>query len=60
MIEYNWKLPSIAGSFDDALAHLDKHEHIPFDLAGMFNFSRCCNPAVTLDPATGRVVHLHH
>jgi phospholipase C len=54
-IEYNWGLPSISGSFDQALAATDKKEGIPFDLAGMFDFTKCDAPAVQLDPATGRV-----
>ncbi len=54
-IEYNWGLPSISGSFDQALAATDKKEGIPFDLAGMFDFTKCDAPAVQLDPASGRV-----
>ena len=54
-IEYNWHLPSIPGSFDQALKSTDQNEHIPFDLAGLFDFGRCDTPAVTLDPATGRL-----
>jgi phospholipase C len=54
-IEYNWHLPAIAGSFDQALKSADQHEHIPFDLAGLFDFGRCDTPAVALDPASGRV-----
>jgi phospholipase C len=62
-IEYNWNLPAIPGSFDQVLASKDKAEGIPFDLAGMFDFSNCNVPAVQLDPATGEVSmpnsHLH-
>lgn len=54
-IEYNWHLPAIPGSFDQALKGVDQREHIPFDLAGLFDFSRCNAPAVTLDPASGQV-----
>jgi phospholipase C len=54
-IEYNWTLPSIPGSFDQALAATDMSENVPFDLAGMFDFSHCDNPAVMLDPSSGRV-----
>jgi phospholipase C len=54
-IEYNWGLSSISGSFDQALAATDKKEGIPFDLAGMFDFTKCDAPAVQLDPASGRV-----
>ncbi len=53
-IEYNWKLPAIPGSFDQALAGTDAAEHVPFDLAGLFDF-RCKTDAVRLDPATGQV-----
>jgi uncharacterized protein YjbI with pentapeptide repeats len=54
-IEYNWHLPAIPGSFDQALEGADQRENIPFDLAGLFDFSRCNAPAVTLDPASGEV-----
>ena len=53
-IEYNWHLPSIPGSFDQALKSTDQAEHIPFDLAGLFDF-KCNAPAVTLDPASGQI-----
>ncbi len=56
-IEYNWRLPGISGSFDQALAKTDKAEHIPFDLAGMFDFnSNHQNPALVLNPSTGQPV----
>ncbi len=62
-IEYNWGLPSISGSFDQALSSKDNSEGIPFDLAGLFDFSNCDVPAVQLDPKTGQVAmsnsHLH-
>jgi len=54
-IEYNWSLPTISGSFDQRLAAVDKTENVPFDLAGMFDFDHCTNPAVMLDPTTGEV-----
>jgi phospholipase C len=60
-IEYNWRLPAIPGSFDQALAATDRAEHIPFDLAGMFDFRRDVDsdrsglPPVQLDPVTGQV-----
>jgi phospholipase C len=54
-IEYNWHLPAIPGSFDQALKSTDQAEHIPFDLAGLFDFSSCKAPAVTLDPVSGQV-----
>jgi phospholipase C len=53
-VEYNWRLPAIAGSFDQALATTDREEHIPFDLAGMFDFEpNEENSRLTLDPTTG-------
>ena len=62
-IEYNWRLPAIPGSFDQALARQDKAEHVPFDLAGMFDFRPDFQfggfdlglPAVQLDPVSGQV-----
>jgi phospholipase C len=58
-IEYNWRLPAIPGSFDQALAKTDRQEHIPFDLAGMFDFhgdgGHANVAAVPLDPVTGQV-----
>ena len=62
-IEYNWRLPAIPGSFDQALARQDKAEHVPFDLAGMFDFRPNFPfggfdlglPAVQLDPVSGQV-----
>jgi phospholipase C len=54
-VEYNWRLPAIAGSFDQALATTDREENIPFDLAGMFEFdSNMPNDRLLLDPATGQ------
>ena len=58
-IEYNWHLPAIPGSFDQALAQQDRAEHIPFDLAAMFDFRHYFEPfalpAVQLDPVSGQV-----
>ncbi|MBS1842884.1 MAG: alkaline phosphatase family protein [Actinobacteria bacterium] len=55
-IEYNWGLPGISGSFDQAQANIDRSEHVPFDLAGMFQFSEHTAPAVPLNPVTGQPV----
>jgi phospholipase C len=55
-IEYNWNLPGIPGSFDQALTNTaDKSEGIPFDLAGLFNFASCNAPTEILDPQTGQI-----
>jgi phospholipase C len=55
-IEYNWHLPAIPGSFDQALASVDAGEHVPFDLAGMFDFRHPSTaPVFPLDPATGQI-----
>ncbi|MBV8598984.1 MAG: pentapeptide repeat-containing protein, partial [Actinobacteria bacterium] len=55
-IEYNWYLPSIAGSFDQALASKDAQEGIPFDLAGMFDFQhQATAPTFPLSPVTGQI-----
>ncbi|HEY1279090.1 MAG TPA: alkaline phosphatase family protein [Acidimicrobiales bacterium] len=59
-VEYNWHLPPIAGSFDQAQAKLDKAEHVPFDLAGMFDFRSGDNGAQLLDPVTGEPFGVHH
>jgi phospholipase C len=56
-VEYNWGLPGISGSFDQALAKTNKAEHVPFDLAGMFDFDQHrSNPALPLSPLTGQPV----
>jgi phospholipase C len=56
-VEYNWHLPGIAGSFDQAQAGVDKTEHVPFDLAGMFDFGNGgSNPPLALNPNTGQPV----
>jgi phospholipase C len=54
-VEYNWSLAHIPGSFDQALAGADAREGVAFDLAGLFDFSKCDNPAVQLSPTTGQV-----
>ncbi len=57
LIEYNWHLPGISGSYDQALTKADSAEHIPFDLAGMFDFhSSDRNRKLMLDPTTGQPV----
>jgi phospholipase C len=55
-VEYNWGLPSIPGSFDQAEEKTDHAEHVPFDLAGMFDFSGRGNPPLPLNPSTGEPV----
>jgi phospholipase C len=55
-VEYNWHLPGIAGSFDQAEAKTDKAEHVPFDLAGMFDFDGGSNSRLPLNPLTGEPV----
>jgi phospholipase C len=55
LIEYNWNLPGIPGSFDQALAATDRAEGVPFDLAGMFDFSHRGSPRrLFLNPSTGQ------
>src|SRR5581483_6198869 len=52
-VEYNWGLPAIPGSFDQALASVDKAVHHRYDLEGLFDFKRGNEnglPAVQLDP----------
>jgi phospholipase C len=56
-IEYNWGLSGIPGSADQVLAATDQQAGIPFDLAGMFNFSRRGDSQLVLDPSTGQPVH---
>ncbi len=53
-VEYNWHLPGISGSFDQALAKTDRAERIPFDLAGLFDFWFVPNRPLMLDPTTGQ------
>ena len=54
-IEYNWHLPAIPGSFDQALKNVDQAERIPFDLAGLFDFDNCHAPSLPLDPVSGQI-----
>jgi phospholipase C len=55
-IEYNWHLPAIPESFDQALAATDAQEGVPFDLAGMFDFTHMSSaPQFQLDPQTGQI-----
>jgi phospholipase C len=51
-VEYNWSIPAIPGSFDQALAKTNKAEGAAYDLAGMFN-TECKAPAMLLQPTTG-------
>jgi phospholipase C len=55
-VEYNWGLPGIAGSFDQAQSKVDHANHVPFDLAGMFQFGPHQNSALPLSPVTGQPV----
>jgi phospholipase C len=55
-VEYNWGLPGIAGSFDQAQSKVDRANHVPFDLAGMFEFGPRRNPPLTLNPVTGQPI----
>ncbi|HYA09012.1 MAG TPA: alkaline phosphatase family protein, partial [Gaiellaceae bacterium] len=61
-IEYNWRLPAIAGSFDQALASVDRKEHVRFDIQGLFDFGLGERDGhfdglgpVQLDPVSGQV-----
>jgi phospholipase C len=54
-VEYNWHLPGIPGSFDQALHSVDASENVPFDLAGAFDFKHASSaPTFPLDPVTGQ------
>ncbi len=53
LIEYNWRLPGIAGSADEVLAKQDLRDGLPFDLANMFSFVGPLNRPLPLDPTTG-------
>jgi phospholipase C len=52
-VEYNWRLPGIAGSADQVLAPADSAAGDPFDLAGAFAFKGPRNARVFLNPNTG-------
>jgi phospholipase C len=54
LIEYNWGLPSIPGSFDSRLSARDAREGMPFDLAGLFRFGEHKSRRLFLDPVTGQ------
>jgi phospholipase C len=56
-IEYNWGLPSISGSADQIESSLDASKGLPFDLAGLFNFSGPRDRRLILNPATGQPTH---
>jgi phospholipase C len=56
LIEYNWRLPGIAGSADQVLAPVDRSEGIAFDLAGLFDFAGPRDRRLLLDPSTGEPV----
>jgi phospholipase C len=61
-VEYNWHLPAISGSFDQALASKNSQEGVPFDLAGMFDFSKQqsnIGVPLLLSPTTGRIDLAH-
>ncbi len=53
-IEYNWGVPGIPGSFDQALAGKDLSEGVPFDLAGLFEFEGKKDGKLFLNPTTGQ------
>ncbi len=53
-VEYNWGLPGIPGSVDQAEATTDASEGVPFDLAGMFQLSGRKAGKLFLNPATGQ------
>jgi phospholipase C len=56
LVEYNWRLPAIDGSFDQVLAGRDDASGRPFDLAGMFQFRGPRARRLILDPTTGQPV----
>jgi phospholipase C len=53
-VEYNWGLPGIPGSVDQAEAATDASEGVPFDLAGLFQLSGKKAGKLFLNPATGQ------
>ena len=57
-VEFNWRLPSINGSADQIQSSVDRHERVPFDLAGLFRFHGDRNEGgkLFLDPSTGQAV----
>jgi phospholipase C len=56
-IEYNWRLPAIAGSADQLLATQDRASGVLFDIAGMFDFRGPRDRRLILDPQTGQPTH---
>ncbi len=53
-VEYNWHLPGIKGSFDQALDPIHQQEGVMFDLGGMFDFKAPPNDTpYILNPSTG-------
>ena len=52
-VEYNWGVSGIPGSADQVLKARDGAEGVPFDLAGMFNFS-AKRRGLLLNPTTGQ------
>ena len=61
LIEYNWRLPSISGSADQIEATVDRHEGVPFDLAGLFTFRHEGDHGgrLFIDPNTGQPIGGH-
>jgi len=53
-VQYNWGLAGIPGSADDVLAGTDASEGVPFDLAGMLDFSGQRDGKLFLNPTTGQ------
>ena len=53
-VEDNWNLAGIPGSADQVLAGTDASEGVPFDLAGMFEFSGRRDGRLYLNPSTGQ------
>ena len=54
-VEYNWDLRGIPASADQVLKGRDHSAGLPFDLAGMFDFSSGVrNGKLLLDPTTGQ------
>jgi phospholipase C len=60
LVEYNWHLPAIAGSYDQLLTRLDAMQGLKFDLAGLFNFRRPLNRRLFLFPSNGVVAAGRH
>jgi phospholipase C len=57
MVEYNWRLPAIAGSADQVLAGRNRAAGVSFDLAGLFRFRGPHARRLILDPTTGEPLH---